>query len=177
MTRKQTFCGLPAALLVCALLAVSAHAGAKASAAPEFHTDKEALGTLHLGMAEAKVLAAVPCAPVKLKEAYEGATGEYAQTWRFDGCGLELKMVSARRGGAKKVAAITVSAPSALATKKGIRVGSTEQEVLAAYGRFRDADEASSKGVRFVAGSIFDGMIFSFEKGRVTQIFLGAAAE
>jgi hypothetical protein len=61
-------------------------------------------------------------------------------------------------------------------TEKGIRIGSTEQEVNEAYGRFRNAEE-SKQGEVFVAGSVFGGLIFTFQQGRVSKIFIGAAAE
>ena len=47
---------------------------------------------------------------------------------------------------------------------------------MTAYGRDRNAEE-SQVGSLFVAGSVYGGLLFTFEAGRVTQIFLGAAAE
>jgi len=58
-----------------------------------------------------------------------------------------------------------------------MRIGSTEREVVEAYGRFRDPEEDSEEGRSFVAGSVYDGMIFDFQDGRVIRIFLGSAAE
>jgi len=37
--------------------------------------------------------------------------------------------------------------------------------------------EDSARTGSFVAGSIYGGIIFDFQKGKVSQIFLGAAAE
>jgi hypothetical protein len=37
--------------------------------------------------------------------------------------------------------------------------------------------EESETGKTFVAGSIYGGVIFGFKKGKVTQIFIGSAAE
>jgi hypothetical protein len=47
--------------------------------------------------------------------------------------------------------------------------------VRKAYAAFADG-ESSSEG-SFVVGSIYGGIIFSFEKGKVSGIFFGAAAE
>lgn len=150
---------------------------AKGPAAKAFDAAAERIGELRLGLAAEGVATVVPCRPEKSREIYEGATGDSVQTWKMPGCGLELKMSGQHKGGKKTVAAITVTAPSELATSLGIRVGATEAEVVSAYGRYRDKDGVSKRGRTFVAGSIYDGLIFDFKNGRVTRMFLGAAAE
>ncbi len=142
-----------------------------------FNTGEERVGELRLGLMEKEVPANIPCKPRKGKEVYEGATGEYVQMWKYPECGIVLKMGSERKGGAKVVESISVTAPSTLVTSRGVRIGSTEREVVNAYGRYRDPEEPAGKGKQFVAGSIYDGMIFDFKDGRVVGIFLGAAAE
>ncbi len=145
--------------------------------AEEYQPLKERIGGLRLGQPEAELAGQLRCAVVKSKEILEAASGEVVQNWRYADCGVVLKMSSARRGGKKRVAAITVTAPSTLKTAQGIGIGSTEQEVLKAYGRFQDQDGATRAGEQFVAGSIFDGLILTFGKGQVSEMFLGAAAE
>ena len=71
---------------------------------------------------------------------------------------------------------ITAVAPSKLATARGITIGSTEDAVKKAYGSVRDK-ENSEAGKTFVAGSIYGGVIFRFEGGKVSEIFIGASAE
>lgn len=71
---------------------------------------------------------------------------------------------------------MTITSPSTLQTQRGIRIGSTEQEVIKAYGRFQNAED-SKPGELLVAGSIFGGAMFNFHQGRVSGIFIGAAAE
>ncbi|MHC1711890.1 MAG: hypothetical protein AB9872_07060 [Solidesulfovibrio sp.] len=149
----------------------------KGKAAAPFDVAAERIGALRLGLPADAAKALVPCPPEAGKEIYEGATGEYVQDVKMPACGLKFKMGGPRKGAAKKIASITASAPSELATVRGIRIGSTEAEVLAAYGAYRDKEGATKPGKVFVAGSIFDGLIFEFKNGRVTQIFLGAAAE
>jgi hypothetical protein len=151
-------------------------AGAGKSAAT-FSAAAERIGGLRLGLPAGDVPAIAGCTPDKGKERYEGATGEFVQVWKMPACGLRFKMSGPRQGGGKTVADVTVSAPSGLATSRGIRIGSTEAEVLAAYGRHRDKEGATKPGRTFVAGSIYDGLIFDFKDGRVARIFLGAAAE
>ena len=149
----------------------------KSGESRQFSTAQERLGGLSLGLPEKDIPASLPCPPTKSRETYEGATGDYVQTWKFPACGVVLKMSSAKPGGAKQIADITVTRPSELTTARGIRIGSTEREVLEAYGRYRDREGASKKGRNFVAGSIYDGLMFEFRDGEVVRIFLGAAAE
>ena len=84
-------------------------------------------------------------------------------------------MVSEKKGGPKTIDSITIASPSKLQTQRGIGIASTEAEVAKAYGQFRNAE--SSTPERFVAGSDFGGVIFSFEQGKVSGIFIGAASE
>jgi hypothetical protein len=84
-------------------------------------------------------------------------------------------MVSKKRGGKKVVESIILTAPCALATKQGIRIGSTEQEVKKVYKKDWNREDSSQDS--FVAGSVYGGIIFQFHNGKVNQIFLGAAAE
>lgn len=71
---------------------------------------------------------------------------------------------------------ITAGARCKLATTRGIKIGSTEAEVRKAYQDVENKEE-SEAGKSFVAGSIYGGVIFTLEKGRVVEIFMGAAAE
>lgn len=140
---------------------------------------EERIGTLYVGMPEAEVKKAISCRASRGREILEHATGEWVAEWKYPDCGIILKMASEKKRAPKSVSSITVSHPCTLATKQGIRIGSTEEEVLKSYGQYQDEESLlfSTKGEQFVAGSIYGGMIFTFKKGRVTGIFLGAAAE
>jgi hypothetical protein len=146
-------------------------------AGSQFNTGEERIGGLRLGLGEKDVPANIPCKPEKGKEVFQAATGEYVQTWKYSGCGMVLEMSAERKGGAKVVLSITLTSPGKLATGRGVHIGSTEAEVIKVYGRYRDPEGSGEKGIQFVAGSIYDGMIFDFQNGRVVRIFLGAAAE
>ncbi len=74
-----------------------------------------------------------------------------------------------------KIDSMTLTGPGTLQAQRGIGIGSPEAEVAKAYGSFRNAE--SSTPERFVAGSNFGGVILSFEQGRVSGIFIGAASE
>lgn len=151
--------------------------GLHASEGIAFETGQERIGGLHLGMTEKAARGGIACQPQKDREILEEATGEYVQTWRCPEYGIELKMGSIRKGGSKVVRSISIVSPSQLKTSRGIHIGSTEAEVIDAYGQFRDPEYDTQNKDVFIAGSIYDGLIVDFKEGRVCRIFLGAAAE
>ncbi len=162
-------------MVACLWLCGVAGPGWCAGKAAAFDTAAERIGGLRLGMPAGEAEAAAPCPPRKGREVLEQATGDFIQVWTLP-CGLELKLAGPKKGGPKTVAAVTVTAPSELATGRGVRIGSTEAKATTAYGRFRDR-EMSRAGASLVAGSVYDGLILTFKNGRVARIFLGAAAE
>jgi hypothetical protein len=74
------------------------------------------------------------------------------------------------------IASVRIGPASALKTKRGIGIGSSYADVEHAYAHQKDVG-ASQPPITFVVGSPQEGLVFSFENGRVTQAFLGAAAE
>lgn len=147
-----------------------------AFAADEFPFEKEQIGKLHIGLSERAVKQIIPGKPSRGPEKWWGADGQYHQEWQYTDGGITLGMVAKKKGGFKSIESLTITSPSILQTQRGIRIGSTEAEVIKAYGRFRNA-EASKPGELLVAGSIFGGVMFDFQQGRVSRIFIGAAAE
>jgi hypothetical protein len=147
-----------------------------AIAAEEFPYGKEQIGKLHLGLSEREVEQIISGKPTRGPEELWGADGEYHQEWQYTAGGIALGMVSRQKGGPQFIWSITLTSPSTLQTQRGIRIGSTEAEVVKAYGRFRNAED-SKPGELLVAGSIFGGVMFDFQQGRVHRIFIGAAAE
>ena len=135
----------------------------------------ERIGNLRIGLTEADLKKAIECTLKRGPENLWGADGMYHQAWQCPACGLDFGMVSEKRGGKKVVESITLTAPCALATKRGIRIESTEQEVRKAYKKDWNKEDSSQDS--FVAGSVYGGIIFQFCKGKVDRIFLGAAAE
>jgi hypothetical protein len=138
---------------------------------------EESIGPLREGMGTIEVIDLLGAPPEKGEIVEEGATGDWVQDWKFPNAGVALFMRSDTERGAQTIAAITVTAPSEYATKRGIKVGSTQAEVEKAYGDVEDQDEAGGDSGSFVAGSVYGGIIFSFEAGKVSEIFMGAAAE
>lgn len=136
----------------------------------------ERIGSLRIELPETAVLKIIPCSLKRGPETLWGADGLYHQKWDYAACGISLDMVSEKKGGRKTIASIKAVAPSTLRTGKGIGIGSSEQDVMKAYQNTINMDD-SVPGKTVVAGSIYGGLIFSLKNGRVTSLFLGAAAE
>lgn len=160
----------------CVALMIVGIIGSVALAANEFPYDKEQVGKLHLGLSEKVVKQIIPGKLTRGPEQKWGADDLYHQEWKYPAGGLTLGMVSEKKGGPKSIERITITSPSKLQTQRGIGIGSTEAEVAKAYGPFRNAEE-SKPGELLVAGSIFGGVMFNFQQGKVSRIFIGAAAE
>lgn len=132
----------------------------------------ETLGKLKLGMTDKAVIKLLGEPQSKGKETKWEAIGEVVQEWKYPAQGLQFYMA----GKPKTILSMKATEPCKLATSRGITIGSSEAEVIKNYGKFVDK-ENTRKGESFVAGSIYGGVIFSFAKGKVSEIFFGAAAE
>ena len=137
---------------------------------------EERIGTLRIGLSEGGVKKRIHSTLKRGPEELWGADGVYHQKWEYVGCGITLGMVSEKKGAPKSIDSITLVSPSILSTKRGIRIGSTEQEVMKAYKSQWNREDSNHFG-SFVAGSIYGGIMFDFENDKVSRIFLGAVAE
>lgn len=137
---------------------------------------KESLGRLKLGQGEDAVVKVLGKPGSKGKAELWEAIGAWVEEWHYPEQGVTLAMSSEKKGGAKSVLNISAEAPCSLATSRGIKIGSSEADVAKAYGKERSKEE-SVAGELFVAGSVYDGVMFTIKKGKVVQIFIGAAAE
>lgn len=146
--------------------------------------ERESLGPLKNGMSAANLLARFG-EPEEKSEAIEwGADGLIHQTWYYRSLGIELDMARDGEPGADSgigvteftVNMITVTAPCAYRTVRGVGIGTSRDEVLLLY-----ADEIDPEPPQYpdcvIAGSCFGGIIFAINDGLVSEIFIGAAAE
>jgi hypothetical protein len=134
--------------------------------------EKETLGKLRINMPEKTLIELMGKPQSKGKQEMWEAIGERVQSWNYPAQGLQFNM----SGSPKTILSMTAQAPCKLATSRGIGIGSSEADVLKAYRSFEDK-ENSQRGKIFVAGSIYGGVTFHFDHGKVRQIFFGAAAE
>jgi len=161
---------IPIILIVCACSPASATDDAFAL------MRDERIGSLRIDLPESDVEKMIDCAPQRGPEELWGADGAYHQEWTYAACGLTVGMVSEEKGGPKSVESISLVSPGNRVTKRGIRIGSSEQDVMAAYKSFWNKEDSEHFG-GFVGGSIYGGLLFDFNNGKVSRIFLGAAAE
>lgn len=136
----------------------------------------EQIGPLKLGASAKQVLQLIHSKPQRGPVEKWDADNEYHQEWIFKKLGITLSMSSSQKGTAQTIESIRISPPCAFSTKRGIHIGSTESEVLRAYGTELNKEE-SLRGSRQIVGDDYGGLDFSIENGKVADIFLGASAE
>jgi hypothetical protein len=137
---------------------------------------EESLGKLKLDLSAQQVIQLLGNPTQKGGVEFWAGDGLYHQYWYYPNQGITLSMASETEKGQQNIAFIKLVYPSTLPTKRGITIGSSIEEVSLAYAKEKD-QEMSIPDQTFVAGSIYGGLIFTFDNGRVIEIFLGAAAE
>lgn len=137
---------------------------------------KEHLGPLRLGQREEEVRRLLGKPDRRGPVVHQEADGSFVQDWQYPGKGLELLFSGAERNGPRRLAHILAQAPCPWKTAGGVGIGSPENEARKIYGRWEERD-APRDPETLVAGSVYGGVIFNFEGGRVARIFFGAAAE
>src|SRR5207244_12243388 len=136
----------------------------------------ESLGRLRLGLPEMDVLKLLGSPATRGKLVFQEADGNYVRDWHYPDKGIELLMSAGeKKSGVKTIANMTASAPCTFATKKGIKIGDAESAARKGYTEHVDR-EAAAPGT-IVVGSLYGGIIFNFNEGKVSRIFFGAAAE
>lgn len=137
---------------------------------------EESLGKLKLDLSAQQVIQLLGNPRQKGGVEFWAGDAIYHQYWYYPNQGITLSMASETEKGQQNIAFIKLVSPSTLPTKRGITIGSSIEEVSLAYAKEKD-QEMSIPDQTFVAGSIYGGLIFTFDNGRVIEIFLGAAAE
>lgn len=133
------------------------------------------LGKLHEGLSFAAVKKLLGKPKTLGKAVLQGATGEYVRDAAWPKRGLTLGLAAGQAKGPWKVASIDARKPCKLKTGRGIALGASRKAVQRAYPKY---DKRQTNAHQYIAGSIYGGMIFRFDKQkRVTSIFIGAAAE
>ncbi|HBL60638.1 MAG TPA: hypothetical protein DDZ80_19945 [Cyanobacteria bacterium UBA8803] len=136
----------------------------------------EGFGELKIGLTAAQVFELLGNPETRGEIRLWGADGLYHQDWYYPQQGITLNMASETPEERQAVVSITLMSPSQLKTRRGIGIVDSYTKVMQAYKEEEDRG-MSIPYESFVAGSIYGGLIFSFENGSVNQIFIGAAAE
>ena len=103
-----------------------------------------------------------------------GADGLYHKTAKYSKEGVELDLIQNADSGFS-VNMIKINAPCRFKTLKGIGINSDFHSVKFAYAQYIDNKEINENQI--VAGSVYGGVIFTFENQKVKSIFIGASAE
>lgn len=160
-------------LLLSTLLALFCLLPALADA-PEFSASSEKVGPLKLGMPGAQVQKALGKPQKQGAWIDEAATGLQVQKWDYPSRGVFVTVSRENTSSAPVVERFTVTRPCGFATLKGVKIGDTAAKVKAAYGKLVSSESGSDC---LVVGTVYDGVIFTVKNGKVTEIFVGAAAE
>jgi hypothetical protein len=132
-------------------------------------------GWLKLELSGQKVIEVLGKPSEKGTDDYWGAIGTYVQEWNYNKLGLKLQMESDEEGGPKKVLSIKIVAPNTMKTSQGVGIGSAKEEVSKIYAAKIDAEFTNDNQI--VVESIYGGVIFTIKDNKVSELFIGAAAE
>jgi len=136
--------------------------------------EKETLGTLKLGL-KLSELKNILGEPNIIKEnVLWDADGEFHQTIIYSNYGIELDMMGKKEMD-KIINMITVESPCEYKTGRGVAIGSNYQDVEKLYKDYINPTFSDNEII--IAGSVYGGVIFKFEKEKVKSIFIGASAE
>ncbi len=140
--------------------------------------DSETLGDVKLGMTESELIAKLGKPDKQSDAEVWGADGLKHADWTYTALGLTINMSESANPESEFVSySISAEAPCALATAKGVKIGDGKDAVITAYGyAVQDQSDEGTKD-SIVAGSVYGGVIFDMTDGKVTSIFIGAAAE
>ncbi|CAN5916186.1 hypothetical protein BH11BAC7_BH11BAC7_10600 [soil metagenome] len=133
----------------------------------------ETVGKLHLGLDSKSTQAEMGIPDFKSAVRKWEADGLFHQDWTYDS-GIDLNMAG-EDSLKMEIFSLRCFTPCSLKTSRNIGIGSSFQEVKDAY---RDVlAEKQDEEQALLAGSIYGGIIFSFENGKLSSVFIGAAAE
>jgi hypothetical protein len=133
-------------------------------------------GWLRIGTADEQIINKLG-EPQKGATKYWGALGAYVQEWKYPAKGISMEMESETETGPKTISrgGITIISPCELRTSQLISIGSPRANVMSRYSSL--IDTINTEADKIIIGSIYGGTIFTFTDDRVSQIFIGAAAE
>ncbi|MBI5538678.1 MAG: hypothetical protein HY951_01360 [Bacteroidia bacterium] len=103
-----------------------------------------------------------------------GSDGQIHQKWTYANQNVELDMIGAENSN-QVVNSIYVKSPSDAKTSRNIGIGSNITDVTNKYSN--EIDKSQTTEFQIVAGTIYGGIVFTFENKKVTSIFIGASAE
>jgi hypothetical protein len=138
--------------------------------------DLVVVGDLSLGLIQSKVIELLGQPDSKGKSEEWGADGRVHQDWIYKVKGITLNMDQNMNLAEQTIFSIRITKPCNFKTKRNTGIGSTYQEVMAAYEK--EIDKTATDANTITVGSVYGGIIFTFNKdGKADTVFIGAAAE
>ncbi|MCB9654818.1 MAG: hypothetical protein H6729_11880 [Deltaproteobacteria bacterium] len=135
---------------------------------PLDYVKSDALGDLHYGMDLKEVVKIFGPPESTAKAVFSEEREGYLKTIGYASRGTEIEFLATKKEGPFSLVSARIEAPSKLATKRGIKIGSNVAELSTAYGQngIDSTDE-------FIFGSQLGGVVFTLRNNRVTEIYLG----
>ena len=142
-------------------------------------TATESLGGLSIGIAARTAQKLLGPPKIISKSELWEADGLYHQTWTYPSAGAVVGLTAANAKGPWSVFTVTLKIPGKLTTTRGIGIGASRKNILAAYGNAAQPYKSVEQRQRsLIVGSEYEALLFSFDShDRVVRIFLGSTAE
>ncbi|MCX7708413.1 MAG: hypothetical protein N2484_01040 [Clostridia bacterium] len=135
----------------------------------------ESLGSLKYGLTEKELVQKLGQPEEKSKAMVWGSDGMEHQSFYYKAKGIELDMIKDEN--VWSIRTINIKKPCDFKTKRNIGIGSSKEEVLKVYKEELNPENSGHDTESYIAGTVYGGIIFGFENGEVSSIFIGAAAE
>jgi hypothetical protein len=141
------------------------------------NADFEVFGELRIGQPYMETIRIMGVPASKSKPVAWEADGLMHEDWNYKARGIMINMSSdpTNTDKTRAIFSITARNPCTLTTTRKIGIGSSYAEVMAAYKGLIDASMTDNTVI--TVGSVYGGIVFSFEGEKVHTIFLGAVAE
>ena len=142
---------------------------------PQGKIDIETFGEIKIGQALTYLLKAMGNPDTKSKVTEWGAVGLMHEDWTYKSKGVVINLSSEKKNSDKVIFSITANSNCNFKTRANMGIGNTYEEVTDVYKRDIDTEQTTKETI--VVGSVYGGIIFSFENNKVKSVYLGPAAE
>ena len=142
---------------------------------PQGKIDIETFGEIKIGQAHTDLLKALGEPGTKSKPVVWEADGLMHEDWTYKSKGVVINLSSEKKNSDKAIFSITANSNCNFKTRANMGIGNTYEEVTDVYKRDIDTDPTTKETI--VVGSVYGGIIFSFENNKVKSVYLGPAAE
>ncbi|MEZ4360645.1 MAG: hypothetical protein R3B48_10710 [Kofleriaceae bacterium] len=136
--------------------------------------EREDIGGVRLGMTDKAVIAKLGKPSKKGRAVTEEASGDRVAAWQWKQQGVSVMFAEVKKK--LVVRSVQLQEGSRLKTKAGIGLGSSRDEVDAAYGRGHRPSEEDPE-LTYIVGTMYHGLAIGLEDDKVTSLYWGQLAE